>query len=394
MSSPRQALTDALAAGLAQRADQGLLRGRRVLQGAQGRLVTIDGVDLLNFSSNDYLGLAADPRLAEAAATTAARYGSGAGAAHLLNGHSAPHHELEEALAAHLGRARALLFSSGYMANLGVVQALVGEGDTVAQDRLDHASLLDAARLSGARYGRYPHRDVDALAKRITRAQGRRLVCTDGVFSMDGDLAPLPELAAACATHSAVLMVDDAHGFGVLGADGAGSVAAAGLGADEVPVLMATLGKALGSAGAFVAGDAALIDHLLNHARSYIYTTAMPPPVAGAALCALGIMRAEPERRSHVLALAERFGAAARQLGLSVPVGTTPIQPVLIGDSHTCTQVAEALLERGLLVPAIRPPTVPAGAARLRISLSAAHTDADVDRLLGALDAVVPDALR
>jgi 8-amino-7-oxononanoate synthase len=389
MTAPRAGLMDALASGLAARRSAGLLRSRRVLEGPQGPQVTIDGSEYLSFSSNDYLGLAADPRLTAAAHAAADRFGNGAGAAHLLHGHCHLHQMLEEALAEHTGRERALLFSTGYMANLGAVQALAGAGDTVLQDRLDHASLLDAARLSGARHGRYPHARVEALEPRLARGRGRKLVLTDAVFSMDGDRAPLAELAACCQRQDAILMVDDAHGYGVLGSDGAGSVAAAGLGDDEVPVLMATLGKALGCFGAFVAGDATLIDHLINHARSYIYTTALPPAVAGAALCALGIVREEPERRQRVLALATRFQTAAAQIGLRTVASTTPIQAVILGDAETALAAAEALAERGLLVPAVRPPTVPEGAARLRVSLSAAHTESDVDRLVDALDQIV-----
>jgi 8-amino-7-oxononanoate synthase len=380
---------DALASGLAVRQAAGLSRSRRVLEGPQGSRVVVDGVEYLSFSSNDYLGLAADPRLAAAAAEAATRFGTGSGAAHLLNGHSRIHQALEEALAEHTGRERALLFSTGYMANLGVVQALVGAGDTVLQDRLNHASLLDAARLSGARHGRYPHREAAALSSRLARARGRKLVLTDAVFSMDGDRAPLSELAVCCQRQDAVLMVDDAHGYGVLGPDGAGSVAASGLGTEEVPVLMATLGKALGCFGAFVAGDAALIEHLVNHARSYIYTTALPPAVAGAALCALGIVRDEPERRERVLALAARFQTAAARVGLRTVESDTPIQAVILGEVGTTLTVAAALAEQGLLVPAVRPPTVPEGSARVRVSLSAAHTEADVDRLVDALDSIV-----
>jgi 8-amino-7-oxononanoate synthase len=384
----------ALASGSAARQREGLFRSRSVLDGAQGARVRIAGQDFLSFSSNDYLGLAGDPRLAEAGGSAARRYGNGSGAAHLLHGHCGAHQELEEALAERTGRERALLFSTGYMANLGLVQALVGAGDTVLMDRLNHASLIDAARLSGARHGRYQHLDTDALRTKLARAKGRKLVLTDGVFSMDGDVAPLAELATICGELGGVLMVDDAHGFGVLGPDGAGSVSAAGLGVDEVPVLMGTLGKALGCFGAFVAGDPDLIDHLINHARSYIYTTALPPAVAGAAARALEIVKDVPERRDRVLGLAQRFQSAATGAGLKVMGQGTPIQPILIGDVDVATTVSAALAERGLLVPAVRPPTVPAGSSRLRISLSAAHTDDEVDRLVEALDACVPESSR
>jgi 8-amino-7-oxononanoate synthase len=394
MISPRRGLVDALASGSAARRAQGLHRSRTVLEGAQGRQVRIDGIEYLSFASNDYLGLAADPRLIEAADRAARRYGTGSGAAHLLHGHSGAHQALEEALAERTARPRALLYSTGYMANLGVVQALMGATDTVLQDRLNHASLLDAARLSGARHGRFPHRDLEVLKSRLLRSRGRKLVLSDAVFSMDGDTAPLADLAQICRESDALLMVDDAHGFGVLGDAGAGSVSEAGLGLDDVPILMATLGKAIGCFGAFVAGDTELVDHLINHSRSYIYTTAMPPAVAGAARCALEIIEQEPERRQRVLRSAQRFQEAATSAGLRVLGHGTPIQPIGIGDVAAATAVSLELAERGLLVPAVRPPTVPAGGSRLRVSLSAAHTDDDIDRLLEALDAVVPETCR
>lgn len=382
-------LREDLARGLAAREAAGLRRDRRILDSAQGPHPVVDGRELLSFASNDYLGLAADPRLAEAARAALARYGTGAGAAHLLGGHSRVHHELEGALAEHTGRERALLFGSGYQANLGTVTALVARGDLVVQDKLDHASLIDAAQLSGAQHRRYRHGDVEALRDRLREAARRRLVITDGVFSMDGDRAPLTAIAAACADARAVLMVDDAHGYGVLGADGAGSLQDQDLGSAEVPVLMATLGKALGCAGAFVAGDEALIEHLINHARSYVYSTAAPPALAAAALRALQLLREEPERRHRVLELARRFRDAAGSAGLELTASGTPIQAVLLGSVARCTAVSEVLERRGILAPAVRPPTVPEGGARLRISLTAAHSDQDLERLLEALTAAV-----
>jgi 8-amino-7-oxononanoate synthase len=346
----------------------------------------VDGEDLLAFCSNDYLGLADHPRVVEAFAAAARAWGVGSGASHLVSGHCREHHALEEELAAFTGRERALLFSTGYMANLAVVTTLIGRGDRVYLDRLDHASLLDAGLASGARFARYPHADVAALAARLGRAGGgQAMVVTDGVFSMDGDVAPLRELAALCASRGAWLFVDDAHGMGVLGARGGGSVEAAGLGPVEVPILVGTLGKAFGTFGAFVAGSHALVDTLLQRARTYVYTTALPPAVAAATRAALRVAEEESWRRARVLGHVARFRREAAGLGLQLLDSHTPIQPVVLGREAAALAASETLRARGLWVPAIRPPTVPAGSSRLRITLSAAHTDADVDRLLEAL---------
>lgn len=367
-------------------ADAGLYRARRVLDGPQGPRVRVDGRDYLAFCSNDYLGLAADPRLAEAMRRATRRYGVGSGAAHLISGHHRAHHALEEELAAFLGRPRALLFSTGYMANLGAVTALVGAGDLVLEDRLNHASLLDAGLLSRARIQRFPHCDSQAAATRLAASTAPvKLVATDGLFSMDGDVAPLEALAAQAAEQGAVLMVDDAHGIGVSGAGGRGTLEPFGLGVDEVPVLVGTLGKALGSFGAFVAGSEALVETLIQRARTYIYTTALPPAVAEAARASLRLVQAEPWRRDRLRDLVTRFRAGAAQLGLPLLAGEGPIQPLMIGDARRAGAFAEALRERGVLVGAIRPPTVPDGTARLRITFSAAHTESEVDRLLSAL---------
>ncbi len=362
-----------------------LYRLRRLLEGPQGPEVVLDGERCLNFSSNDYLGLAADPRLKEAAKHALDEYGVGSGAAHLVTGHSKAHHALEEELAAFTGRPRALLFSSGYMANLGLATALVGRGDRVLEDRLNHASLLDAGLLAGARFSRYAHGDVDALKQELTDFAGRTLVMTDGVFSMDGDIAPLPELARASDAAGAYLVVDDAHGFGVVGTGGRGSLEHHGLGLAEVPVLMGTLGKACGSFGAFVAGSEALIESLIQGARTYIYTTASPPALAEASRAALKLIQAEPERRAHLKQLIARFRAGAKQLDLKLMESETPIQPLLVGDSAEALALSQRLKERGIIAAAIRPPTVPVGTARLRITLTAAHTEPQVDRLLQAL---------
>ena len=367
------------------RKEQGLYRRRHVIDGPQGVLLRRDGRELLSFCSNDYLGLANHPQVAEAMRAGVSRYGVGSGAAHLISGHSVAHHALEDELAGLLGAERALLFSTGYMANLGVLSALLGRGDTLLQDKLNHASLIDGAAQSGARLRRYRHADMEGLGEQLARAAGARLIATDGVFSMDGDLAPLREMAVLARQHDAALMVDDAHGFGVLGKQGAGSVKAAGLGFEEVPIYMATLGKALGVAGAFVAGSDDLIETLIQRARSYVYTTAMPAALAEATRTSLRIMAEEYWRRDHLRTLVNRFRAGAQALGLQLVDSPTPIQPLILGDAQTALDWSEALLAQDILVTAIRPPTVPQGAARLRVTLSALHQAEHVDRLLEAL---------
>ena len=374
-----------LASRLAARRAEDLYRQRPLLDSPQGPEVVVDGQRLLAFCSNDYLGLASHPEVIRALREGAERWGVGGGASHLVIGHSGPHHQLEEALAEFTGRPRALLFSTGYMANLAAVTALVGRGDTVLQDRLNHASLLDAGLLSGARFSRYLHNDAASLAARLDKAEGDTLVVSDGVFSMDGDLADLPALSAAARARDAWLMVDDAHGFGVLGASGGGCVEHFGLGMSEVPVLVGTLGKAFGTAGAFVAGSEELIETLIQFARPYIYTTSQPPAVACATLQSLRLLREEGWRREHLRGLIARFREGATALGLTLMDSPTPIQPLLVGDSGRAMRLSARLRERGLLVGAIRPPTVPAGTARLRITLTAAHDEAQVDRLLESL---------
>ena len=374
-----------LAARLAERRAADLYRRRPLLESPQGPQVVVDGQPLLAFCSNDYLGLANHPEVIAAWCAGAARWGVGGGASHLVVGHSAPHHAVEEAIAELTGRPRALLFSTGYMANLGAITALVGQGDTVLQDRLNHASLLDGGLLSGARFSRYLHNDAASLTSRLDKATGDTLVVTDGVFSMDGDLADLPALAAVAKPHGAWLMVDDAHGFGTLGTHGGGIVEHFGLGVDDVPVLIGTLGKACGTAGAFVAGSEALIEALVQFARPYIYTTSQPPALACATLKSLELLRRETWRREHLAALIRQFRDGAQQIGLTLMDSPTAIQPILIGDSARAVQMSRLLRERGLLVTAIRPPTVPAGSARLRVTLSAAHSEAQVQLLLNAL---------
>lgn len=379
-----------LAAELAAREAAGLYRRRRVIDSPQGPILRSEGCELLSFCSNDYLGLANHPELIAALKRGADEYGVGSGAAHLVNGHSHAHHTLEEELAAFTNRPRALLFSTGYMANLGVAGALLGRGDSAFEDRLNHASLLDAGLLSGARLVRYAHADPAALEAKLQASKSEeKLVLTDGVFSMDGDIAPLPALAEAAMPNGAWMMVDDAHGIGVLGHSGGGCLQHFGLGLDEVPILMGTLGKAIGSFGAFVAGDEALIETLINKARPYIYTTAMPPAVAEATRASLRLVQSEDWRREKLHTLIARFRQGAAQLGLQLMESITPIQPLLVGNAHEALRLSEALLERGILISAIRPPTVPEGTARLRITLSAAHSEEQVDRLLAALEEVM-----
>ncbi|KPZ05088.1 8-amino-7-oxononanoate synthase [Pseudomonas amygdali pv. ulmi] len=363
-----------------------LYRQRPLLQSPQGPQVIVDGQPLLAFCNNDYMGLANHPEVIAAWQAGAERWGVGGGASHLVIGHSAPHHELEEALAELTGRPRALLFSNGYMANLGAVTALVGQGDTVLEDRLNHASLLDAGLLSGARFSRYLHNDVTSLASRLENSVGDTLVVTDGVFSMDGDIADLPALAQAAKAKGAWLMVDDAHGFGPLGANGAGIVEHFGLSMEDVPVLVGTLGKSFGTSGAFVAGSEELIETLIQFARPYIYTTSQPPALACATLKSLQLLRTEHWRREHLASLIQQFRQGAEQIGLQLMDSFTPIQPILIGDAGRALRLSQLLRERGSLVTAIRPPTVPAGSARLRVTLSAAHSKADVQLLLEALE--------
>jgi len=365
-------------------------RERKIFDGATGAEIFFNGRRLINFSSNDYLGLANHPQVVEAFVAEARRSGIGAGAAHLITGHRAIHHQLEEELAAFTGRPRALLFSSGYLANLGIIAALCGRHDWIFSDRLNHASLIDGARYSGARLVRYSHNNVADLAVRIAQAPAGRelLIVTDGVFSMDGDIAPVPDLARVARSHGAWLMVDDAHGVGVMGRDGRGTPSHHGLSIADVPVLMGTLGKALGGAGAFVAGSAALIETLIQEARTYIYTTASPPALAAAIRVALQIAQSEPERRTHLFHLVDYFRARISALPFQLLPSPTPIQPLIIGSSARALEISRYLFQHDLQVAAIRPPTVPAGTARLRITLTSAHTISQIDRLIETLAAV------
>lgn len=381
-------------AARAQREREGLLRRARTCDVTADGHRVVDGRTLIDFCGNDYLGLARHPDLIAALTRAAVVEGVGTGAAHLVSGHRGEHAALEEELADWTGRQRAVLFSTGVMANLGALQALLGAGSLLGrgdvlcvQDRLNHASLIDGAQLAGAELRRYPHGDAEAAARQLdARPDHPALLATDGVFSMDGDIAPLAALATLCRKRHALFYVDDAHGLGVMGQEGAGSVAAAGLDAKQVPVLMGTLGKALGTAGAFVAGDADLIEAIVQFARPYIYTTATPAALAAATRASLRLVRADTDgRRERLTAHIKRFRASARQLGLAVMPSSTAIQPLLVGSADAALSASRALEAAGFLVVAIRPPTVPQGAARLRITLSAAHTPDQIDTLLDAL---------
>jgi 8-amino-7-oxononanoate synthase len=370
---------------LDERAAQGLLRRRRTLDSPQSAHCVVDGKPYLAFCSNDYLGLAHHPRVVAALQQGAQRWGTGAGAAHLVNGHFAPHQQIEDELAAFVGKPAALLFSTGYMANLGVVQALAGKGDTVFADKLNHASLNDAMLLSRAEVQRYRHGDLAQLDRLLAKAQrGRKLVITDAVFSMDGDIAPLPDLLALCEQHDAWLLVDDAHGFGVLGKQGRGTLSHFRLESPRI-IHMGTLGKAAGVFGAFVAAEQVVIDTLVNHARSYVYTTATPPALSVALLESLRLIGQGDELRAHLHKLVVILQTGLSDLPWQLMPSTTAIQPLLIGDNHQALMLSEGLRACGIWVAAIRPPTVPQGTARLRITLSAAHTEGDVEQLIGAL---------
>jgi len=364
---------------------KGLYRHRLTLEGSQGAHVSIAGQNYLSFCSNDYLGLANHPELIEAVCEGAHQYGVGAGASHLIIGHHTSHHKLEEMLANFTGFPRALLFSSGYMANAGVVTALVGRGDEIYSDKLNHASLNDAAMLSHAKWVRYPHLDLAILEQRLSVSQANcKLVITDAVFSMDGDIAPVTELLALCEKYNAWLLLDDAHGFGVLGNQGRGIVSHFNFSSPRI-IYMATLGKAASVSGAFVAGQEVVIETLIQYARSYIYTTAMPPLLSYTLLKSLVLIKREGWRRRKLIQLTEHLKKELQLLRWNLLPSDTPIQPVIIGGNSEVMQIRNALQERGILIPAIRPPTVPKNLARLRISLSAAHSTKDIERLAAAL---------
>ncbi|MDD7804560.1 MAG: 8-amino-7-oxononanoate synthase [Endozoicomonas sp. (ex Botrylloides leachii)] len=368
------------------RKDQGLYRSRHTLASPQTPEIWCEGKKYLAFCSNNYLGLANHPDIVSAFQQGANRFGVGGGASHLIIGHSTPHHQLEEELAAFTGRERTLLFANGYMANLGVISALLGKSDAIFLDRLNHASLLDAGKLSGARFHRYRHSCCEHLKDRLKKSHTKRkLVVTDGVFSMDGHVALLPQLADISYKHDAWLMVDDAHGFGFLGKNGGGSAEHFGLSQQKVPVLMGTLSKAFGVYGAFVAGSHELIETLIQFARTYIYTTSIPPAIAEASRVSLKLVQRENWRREHLNDLIHYFCQGCDALNIQRIQSTTPIHPIPVGSAKVATKISHALAESGILVTAIRPPTVPPNTSRLRISLTAAHTRNHVDRLLSAL---------
>lgn len=379
---------DELSAALSDRKAAGRYRSLRLRLGDQGVNITVDGKPMLSFCSNDYLGLAAHPDIKQAFKDAIDQEGAGSGAAHLLTGHSYYHQQLEEALAEFTGQPRALLFSTGYMANIGVIDGLMKRGDAVIQDKLNHASLLDGGRLSDAEQLRYPHADMAGLHKRLHNAARakHRMIVADGVFSMDGDIAPLPEIMAHARQHRAAVLIDDAHGFGVIGKNGRGSVSHFDIEPEAAPIQVGTLGKAFGTGGAFVAADETVIETLIQQARSYVYTTAQPPAVAAATLASLKLVEQEDWRREHLQALITQFRQGAEQLGLDLMPSETPIQPVVIGDDKKALAIGQALEEQGILVGVIRPPTVPKNTARLRITFSAAHMEKDVEILLNALE--------
>jgi len=364
--------------------EAGLYRQRRLLSSPQTPEQCVDGQSLIGFCSNDYLGLANHPKVIEAMVTAAQRYGVGAGASHLVNGHHETHHDLETALAEFLGYPSVLLFSTGYMANTGTLNALLDRKSLVVQDRLNHASLLDGGLSSGATFKRFNHGDYSHLDQQLSGDSPQKWAVTDGIFSMDGDQADLRRMANVCAKHNAGLMVDDAHGIGVCGPNGRGTVAQQGLGVTEVPVLVGTLGKACGTFGAFVAGSEQLTDALVQFARPYIYTTALPPAVAAASLTALQLLAQADEARAHLQQLQSRLPQELTAMGYHLWDSVSPIQPVMIGDAAQAMAYSDALLKRGLLVTAIRPPTVPKHTARLRVTLSASHTNQQLDQLLQA----------
>ena len=380
---------------LAELAQADQLRVRRIVDGPQDASMVVDGKRVLNYASNDYLGLANHPKVVEAAIRALKRYGLGAAASHMVSGHMRAHHELEEKLADYVGLPKALLFASGYAANTGILTALAAHGDTIFADKLNHASLNDGALLSRATFKRYPHCDLLKLEAMLASARkgGRKLIVTDAVFSMDGDIAPVPDLLKLAETYDALLVLDDAHGFGVLGYYGRGVLQHFNIKSERI-VYMATLGKAAGGYGAFVAGHEDLIEWVLQSARSYIFTTATPPAIAAAMQASLEIMQEDRERLKHLRTLIDFFGDSLKLQYTKLSFSQTAIQPIMIGDNTTTLAFAEALRDRHMFVPAIRPPTVPPGTSRLRVSLNAAHTADDVFDLITAITDLEVQLLR
>lgn len=387
---PHQAdINDAVKKHIKALAQNNLVRTRHAHDTPQGPVIRLKGKNIVNFCSNDYLGLANHPALISAMKDGVDRYGVGSGASQLVCGYTTAHEILEERLCEFTGRQSAIIFSSGYLANLAIVNTLLDRHDTILGDKLNHASMIDAAKLSRARFKRYRHTDINSLQNLLKDSTGNKLVMTDGVFSMDGDIAPLPELAITCAGKNAWLAVDDAHGFGVLGEHGGGTAEQFGLTAKEIPVLMATFGKALGTSGAFIAGDKEVVDLFVQSARTLIYSTALPPALAYTTIQALKIVCEEKWRREHLRKLIGRFINGANQLNLPIINSPTAIQPLLPGSTVKTVDASTRLLEKGFYVTAIRPPTVPKGTSRLRITLTAAHSEEQVDQLLDALSLLV-----
>lgn len=374
-----------LQGALAEREAAGLKRQRTCLASGQGRQILVEGQPYLNFSGNDYLGAAGLPEIVNAWQAGLTRWGAGSGASPLVTGYSLPHARLEETLCDWLGVEAALLFSTGFAANQAVIKALLGKEHRLWQDRLNHASLQEAGAASPARLKRFAHNDMAHLRQLLEPKRG--LIISEGVFSMDGDQAPLAELVALSQASDNWLMIDDAHGLGVLGDAGRGSLAQQGVAPGQVQILMGTFGKALGCAGAFVAGSRALVDYLANFAREYVYSTHLPPAQADAICAAIGWVQRADGARECLQAHISQFRQGAARLGLILGDSQTAIQPLLVGDSEQALVLAQHLRQQGLWVTAIRPPTVPAGQARLRLTLTAAHTREDIDRLLAALEA-------
>ncbi len=371
---------------LAGLADDHLLRTRKTLETGCSTHVSVDGKPLLAFCSNDYLGLASHPAIQEAVCKAVRQWGTGSGGSHVVNGHMTPHQMLEEALAQFVGAERVLYYSTGYMANIGVVPTLVGRGDAVFADRLNHASLIDAVQLSRADHRRYAHKDMAQLEKMLASSDAKRkLILSDAVFSMDGDIAPLKELLYLAEQYDAWLVLDDAHGFGVLGQNGRGSLNHFGISFHPRLVYIGTLGKAAGVSGAFVAGSSTVIEWLMQRSRSYIFTTAASPVIAAALLASLELVRQGEDRREQLRALAKRLHEGLQGTAWRILPSFTGIHPVIVGANDAVLKVSDALIDLGIWVPAIRPPTVPKGQARLRISLSASHTFEDIERLISAL---------
>ena len=380
---------DELQRQLVDREADNLLRQRSTIHSPQGAMVSVDGREYVNFCSNDYLGFANHPALNAALKTGVDESGTGGGASHLICGHHQQHHLLEQEFAQLTGRDAALLFSTGFMANLGIITALCGKADAVFQDKWNHASLIDGALMSGASFKRFLHNDLDSLERQLQSSSARRkLICVDGVFSMDGDKARLREISALAKQYNAWLLVDDAHGFACLGEQGLGLCEELGLGQDDVPLLMCTLGKGLGSFGAIVAGPQVLIDTLVQFSRPYIYTTAMPPAIAAATRAALKLLSTEPWHRQTLAAHIGFFQQAVSELGLQIMPSETAIRPIIIGDEVLAMQCQAFLQQQGIWLTAIRPPTVPKGTARLRVTLSAAHTTQQLEQLLNGLRAM------